>query len=132
MKLSCKSLFIMLLLSQSLFARDHVIYSVDQEIPMGVEGEKLRKNYYINMGSGQGLKMGTILDVFRTISVINPYMNQTRINHKVLVGKLVVLHTEEQAAITRMLSFKSGEDTPLTEIAAFMIGDRVEVSTAEN
>lgn len=131
MKTSCTKKFILiccLLISTNLFARDHVIYSVDEEIPMGFENEVSKRNYYVNIGSGQGVQKGTILDVYRIISLSNPYDNKKRVNYKVKIGELEVLHTEDQAAIAIQKALANTPNDPLFEISNFMIGDHVMVS----
>lgn len=102
-----------------------LIYSVEQELPMGVDNEVLKKNYYVNIGKNQGVKNGTTLDVFRIVSRQTPYNNKKRINHKVKIGELKVLHAETDAAIARPMNLRSDVDSPLFEVNAFMIGDRV-------
>ena len=39
-------------------AKDYVIYSISQDIPMGYPKEVLRKNFYIDMGKNQGVVKG--------------------------------------------------------------------------
>ena len=109
------------------FARDYIIYSIAQDISMGVPNEKIKKNYYINMGLQQGLKTGTLVDVFRIISMNDPYEAKKRYDHKVKVGELKVLHSEQDTAITVFNNFEEGEEIPYFEIRNFMIGDRVNV-----
>ena len=65
-----------LIFSQSIWARSYVIFSLAQDLSMGTENEIIRKNYYVNMGSGQGVKKDSLLDVFRIVSVQNPYDNK--------------------------------------------------------
>jgi hypothetical protein len=109
------------------FARDYIIYSISQEIPMGEDNEVLKKNYYINMGTQQGVEVGNVLNVFRSISRQDPYESKTRYNYTVKVGELKVLHAEDNTAIGKLQSLRNGEDTPLFEINNFMIGDKVDV-----
>lgn len=113
------------------FAREHLIYSIDEEIPMGYENEKPKRNYYVNIGSNQGVKAGTTLDVFRIISKSNPYDNLKRINYKVKIGELEVLHSDDHAAIGSLKQIKVGIKDPLFEISSFMIGDYVGVSVKD-
>ena len=127
MKTSCKVLFIFLLVSLSVQARDHLIFSIAHEIPMGFKDENTKKNYYVNIGSNHGVKKGTILNVFRTISKQNPYDNQNRINYRVKIGELSVLHTEGDAAITQLKDLELRADDVLFEIRDFMVGDYVNV-----
>jgi hypothetical protein len=133
MILSCKKkLFLLVALVtlsiSQVMARDHLIYSVAEDLPMGFDNEVLRKNYYINMGSQQGLQKGTTLNVFRVISKANPYNDKKRVNYSVKVGELEVLHTEDGSAITIMKSIANGSKDPLFDINAFMIGDKVSVA----
>ena len=67
---------------------------------MGYENQIIRKNFYTNIGSNQGIKKDSILDVFRIISVLNPYDNKQRVNYKVKIGELKVISVAENASIT--------------------------------
>lgn len=121
--------FILLLtmtLSQSIYARSYVIFSMAQDLSMGVQDEILKKNYYVNMGSSQGIKKDSVLDVFRVISVQNPYDNKKRVNYKVKVGELKVVHASEDACIASLKDYV--EDRPVLELDQFMIGDHVAIN----
>ncbi len=120
-------LLLILLISQAASARSYVIFSMAQDLPMGFDNEIMRKNYYINMGSGQGVKKDSIVDVFRIISVQNPYDNKKRVNYKVKIGELKVLHSSDEAAIAMVNGFEK-EDTPIFELNQFMIGDHVSIN----
>jgi hypothetical protein len=106
-------------------AKDYVIYSISQDIPMGVEKETLRKNFYIDMGKNQGVVKGTILDVFRVVSVLDPYESKKRFNHKIKIGEVKVLHAEDGSSIGALNKIENEDDTPVFEIGKLMIGDVV-------
>ncbi len=130
MKFTCaKYILTMLMLSMAfnLMAREHQIFTVAEDLPMGFENEILRKNYYVDIGADQGVQKGTILDVFRVISKANPYNDQKRVNYKVKIGELEVLHSEDASSIGSLKSFEGGVKSPLFEISGFMIGDHVTV-----
>ncbi len=95
---------------------------------MGIEDEVIKKNYYVNMGSSHGVKKNSVLDVFRIISIQNPYDNKKRMNYRVKIGELKVLHVSEDAAITSSKEFKQEEEVPVFEIPQFMIGDHVSIN----
>ena len=116
-----------LLMSQALWAKSYVIFSMAQDLPMGFENEVVRKNYYINMGSGQGVKKDSVLNVFRIISVQNPYDNKKRVNYKVKIGELKVLHSSDEASIAMVKDYEK-EETPIFELDKFMIGDHVSIN----
>lgn len=109
------------------FTRDYIIYSVSQELPMGVDNEKLKKNYYINMGTNQGLEQGTVLDVFRIISRLDPYETKKRYNYKVKIGEIEVIHSEEESSITSLKNINDKAKSPLFDIPALMVGDKIDV-----
>jgi hypothetical protein len=111
----------------SVSANAFMIFNVSQDLPMGVEDEVIRKNFYVNLGSKQGVRKGTVLDVFRIVSVLNPYDNRRRINHKVKMGQVKVIHAGDESAITTF--YKLEKDTPVFELDQFIVGDHVAVNT---
>lgn len=123
-------LLLTLTMSHNLWARSYVIFSMNQDLDMGLDEETkaLRKNYFINIGANQGVKKDTVLDVFRIISVQNPYDNKKRVNYKVKIGELKVIHSSEDAAIAFMKEYLPKEETPIFELEQFMIGDHVAIS----
>jgi len=116
-----------LTITQITFARSYVIFSMAQDLPMGFDNEIVRKNYYVNLGASQGIKKDSILDVFRIISIQNPYDNKKRVNYKVKIGELKVLHSSTDAAIAMVNSYEK-EDVPIFELNQFMIGDHVAIN----
>ncbi len=108
-------------------AKDYVIYSIAQDIPMGNKDEIIRKNFYVDMGMSQGVKKGSILDVYRVVSVLDPYESKKRFNHRIKIGEVKVLHAEDTSAIGVLNKLEEGEDTPVFEVGKMMIGDIVTV-----
>lgn len=109
------------------FARDYIIFSIAQDLPMGFENEVIKKNYYVNIGNQQGVNTGAQLEVFRVVSRLDPYENKKRYNFKIKIGEIEVLHSEENSAIGVLKSVSKGSDSPYFEISQFMIGDHVGV-----
>lgn len=108
-------------------ARNFMIYSVALELPMGTDNEVLKKNYYVNIGSKQGVKKGTLLDVFRVISVLDPYDDRKRVNYKVKIGELKVIHANDEAAITTVHKMLD-KDLPVLDLDQVIVGDHVAVN----
>ena len=109
------------------FAREYIIYSIAQDVPMGMENETINKNFYVNMGSKQGLSEGAILDVYRVISRLDTYETKKRYNHRVKIGELEVLHAEDNSAITGLKSVNPNSERTFFEVPGLMIGDHVGV-----
>ncbi|MGB0454201.1 MAG: hypothetical protein ACPGJV_10865 [Bacteriovoracaceae bacterium] len=117
-----------LLLSFNLFAEGYIIYSIGHEISMGFkDNETMKKNFYINMGKSQGLEAGSEIDVYRTITRQDPYETKKRFNHKVKIGKLKVVHTENNSSIAIVAKNSKSSDI-LFEVRTLMIGDSIAVS----
>lgn len=128
MKLSCMFLFFLVFAFPNQgTCEDHLIFSVAEDIPMGYENEVLRRNYYVNLGSNQGVTKGTTLTVFRVISKRNPYDNKKRVNYKIPIGLLEVIHTEDESSVGNIKKLYNAAKDPLFEINSFMIGDHVAV-----
>ncbi|MBY0414505.1 MAG: hypothetical protein K2Q18_10080 [Bdellovibrionales bacterium] len=108
-------------------AKDYVIYSIAQDLPMGNPNEVLRKNFYVDMGKSQGVKEGSVLDVYRVVSVLDPYESKKRFNHRIKIGEVKVLHAEDASAIGVLNKIEEGENTPIFEVGKLMIGDIVTV-----
>lgn len=126
MKLSCT--FLLLFLSFQVFSKDEIIYSVGHDIPMGYqENEGIQKNYYITMGSDQGIQKGAILDVFRILTQQNFYDKQKRVNYKIKIGSIKIIETTSQASIAVSHQFKEGSEQPILDVKNFMVGDVVAI-----
>ena len=115
------------LISLNLSGKDYVIYSIDQDFPMGNKGEVLKKNYFINIGENQGIRQGTLLNVYRSVFKINPQSSKQTHNHFIKVGKIRVLHVDQTSSIAKKEIFLSGQNTVHLEIKDFIIGDKVDV-----
>jgi hypothetical protein len=103
-----------------------VIFNISQDFPMGEDNEILNKNYYVNIGSSQGVHDGTILDIFRIISKDNPYAGTKRINMKIKIGELKIIHSEDNHSIAVLNRFLTDKRHYL-EVNAVMVGDQVNV-----
>ena len=111
--------------AKTAMAKDYVIYSISQDIPMGNKDEIIRKNFYVDMGSNQGIKKGSILDVYRVVSVLDPYESKKRFNHRIKIGEVKILHSEDSSAIGMLNKLEESEETPVFEVGKIMIGDIV-------
>jgi hypothetical protein len=119
--------FTLISYSSTGFAKDYVIYSIAQDLPMGNKDEIIRKNFYIDMGKSQGVKKGSVLDVYRVVSVLDPYESKKRFNHRIKIGEVKVLHAEDTSAIGILNKVEENDETPIFEIGKMMIGDIVTV-----
>jgi hypothetical protein len=119
-----------LFFAQSSFARSYMIYSVAQDLPMGYEKEKIRKNFYVNIGMNQGVRSGTELSVYRVMTRQNPFSTEKSVTFKVKVGELKVIHAEQEDAIAIFSKFNDDTDV-YYDGNALMVGDQVDVKVNE-
>lgn len=111
-------------------AKDYVIYSIAQDFPMGNKDEILHKNFYVDIGKNQGVNNGTVLDVFRSLSVLDPYENKKRFTHKIKIGEIKVIQSEDLSSIGIFHPpvQKDGQiEAPVLDVSSLMIGDIVKV-----
>ena len=117
------TLFSLLPLSSG--AEDAFIYSVYKGIDLGNPNEILQKDFYVNLGTNQGVHEGTILEVSRKTP---SYDLTTEKLYKDLVfafAKLKVIHAEKDASIARIEKFYPSEVTPVIVPKAVIVGDLV-------
>ena len=100
---------------------------------MGYKNEKVRKNFFVNIGKIQGVKAGTILDVHRKVSKLNPLKTWKRHRFNVKVGQLEVIHSEEHSSICKRRGTKDIKKTGHNlEMESFLLGDIVSVNIEKN
>jgi hypothetical protein len=92
------------------------------------DNKSIQKNYYLNIGNGHGVNAGTKLDVYRNISMDNPYSTSKRVHYKVKVGEVEVIHVDQDASIAKLTNLSSDNNGLQLEINSLMIGDMVKVS----
>jgi hypothetical protein len=106
-------------------AADFVVYSVFKPVDLGNPGDSPQKDFYVNMGSLQGLHEGTSLDVLRRISTYDLLNEKLYQDVTFPIARLKVIHVENNAAICRLDKVLTADKTPETSIRAVMVGDLV-------
>lgn len=110
------------------YAKNYVIYSITQDIPMGEANEIPKKNFYVNMGKNQGVHEGSTIDVYRLISRDNSFETEKTTFFRVKIGELKIVHSEDENAIAVLGKFLV--ESPMHfEINGLMIGDAVGFKT---
>jgi hypothetical protein len=107
-------------------AAEYVVYSVFKPLDLGGGGEAPSKDYYVNMGSAQGVHTGSQLEVLRRISTYDLLNQKLYKDMTFPIARLKVIHVENNAAICRLEKFLPGDKTPEPGIRAVMVGDLVQ------
>lgn len=104
---------------------DFVVYSVYKGLDMGNPGEVPQKDFYVNMGSAQGLHAGRSLDVFRRIATYDLLNEKLYKDVTFPIARLKVIHVENNAAICRLEKLLPADKTPVISTRSVMVGDLV-------
>src|SRR4051812_34973627 len=83
-------------------AADYVVYEVYKELDLGFPGENPQKDFYVNMGTTQGVRPGTALKVYRRISTYDLMSEKLYRDVSFPIARLKVFHAESNAAIARL------------------------------
>ena len=109
----------------SAVAEEYSVYQVYRGIDLGETDRPPPKDIFVNLGSQQGIKKGSVLDLYRKVSSVDD-MTQKHVDDLMIpVGKLKVIHVQEKTAIARVDRFVSLEQEPGLVPQAVMIGDVV-------
>ena len=127
-------LFLLLIsISSSAYSKDYIIYSIDQEVPSGKKDEVIKKNFYLNIGSIQGISNGDLVNVYRRISKSNPYENNKQHQYSLKVGQLRIIHTQEYASIGILEKLYSNNlKSTIVHNSSIMIRDQIDLYIKKN
>lgn len=110
-------------------ANDFVVYSVYRPLDLG-NGEIPLKDYYVNMGTTNGLRSGATLDVYRRMSTYDLANEKLYKDITFKIATLKVIHVEENAAVARLDKLIPAEKTPALSHRYVMIGDRIQIGNS--
>ncbi len=106
-------------------AQTYTVYALNQDLPMGEKDEVINKNFFLTIGKEQGVYPGATLDVFRTLFVLNGANSLERINHRVKIGEMRVIHAENRASVAVIQNQLKLETGLVLQFKGFRIGDEV-------
>ena len=107
---------------------DFVVYSVYKGLDLGNSGDIPQKDYYVNMGTTNGVRAGTVLEVARRFPTYDLLSEKLYKDVTFPIARLKVIHVENNAAIARLDSLLSPEKTPSITPRAVMVGDLVRIA----
>ena len=105
--------------------QDFIVYSVYTALHMGNPGELKRKDFYINMGTQNGLQTGVVLNVYRKAASYDLISKKLFRDLTFPIGQIKIIHAEPKASIARLVKMNPPELTPAISPQAIRIGDIV-------
>jgi hypothetical protein len=118
------------LYSTQLMAAEAVIFDSRRPIALS-DQEQPPRDYYVNAGSELGLKPGVLVTVVRRLAVYDFLANKSAGELLVHIAKVKVLHVQPGLSVVRLRSYFSGQQEVSLDDHFIMIGDQLDVSTAE-
>ena len=106
-------------------AAEFVVYSVYRELDLGNPGENPQRDYYVNMGTSQGIRTGSKLEVYRRQSTFDLVNEKLYKDLTFPVARIKVIHAEENAAVARLESILPASTAPALSPRSVMVGDLV-------
>ncbi len=134
------SVFVALLVSSLWFlvpratAAEAVVYSVYQGVDLGdpvtSDGRSTAprvstKDFFVNIGSSQGIRPGTVLQVSRKMPTYDLIGEKLYKEITFPIATLKVIHAEQGVAIARLDKLLPQDKTPAFSPRAVMVGDLV-------
>jgi hypothetical protein len=105
---------------------DYSIFDIKKNLPLR-DHEKVYRDYYVNMGSDQGVKVGSIIAVYRRMGVIDKSRNELHEDMLIPVAHLKVIQASQTVSVARLESMVSHKAVPVVDVGAVGLGDRVEL-----
>lgn len=104
---------------------DGSVIQVGRPLAMDSDGPRPPKEYYVNLGSRDGLSPGEVLQVTRQVPVVDAMGGGDWHLLKVVMGEMEVVLVGETASLTRELRVREPAQLPPLDYQTFMVGDKV-------
>lgn len=105
------------------------IIQVTRPLKMAAADPLPPKDYYLDMGEREGLRVGTIVEVYRQLPVQNGQTGSVLSTVRVLLGELKVISTGLTLSVARLHSERAPAEVPSMDLKSFMIGDEVQMKS---
>ena len=107
------------------------IFDVRKTLAMS-DTDKIYRDFYINGGSEAGLSAGMVITVQRRMPLYDNYMNRSAGDLDLKVAKIKIIHVQKGLAVARLHSEFTRENAPILEDNFIMVGDRLDIGSAES
>ncbi len=101
------------------------VYGIYRPLPLGEPNEVDQKDYYVSGGLRAGIRKGATLKVFRKTSTHDLLNRKLQADVEFPIAELKVIHSDENAAVARLVKLLPAEETPAISPRAVLVGDRV-------
>ena len=106
-------------------AQSYSIYGIHQDFPMGEKDEVIKKNFYLTLGKNKEFTQGPLWMCLESFLLSMAQILKKRINHRVKIGELKVIHSEMRASVAVIETNFKEEKGLVLDFKGFMLGDEV-------
>ncbi|MFZ9595427.1 MAG: hypothetical protein ACO3A2_05050 [Bdellovibrionia bacterium] len=107
------------------------VYSVSQALGLGGSAEPPAKDYYLTLGTSQGVRRGSRLRVFRHVATFDLFKDQMDRAVTFPIAVIRVVHVESETSVARLEAFLSPDDHVSISPQAIMVGDLVRLESEQ-
>jgi hypothetical protein len=101
------------------------VYNIIRGVDFGNPGEVPHRDYYINLGTSQGIRAGDEVEVLRRVPSYDATNQKIYRDITFAIARLKVIHSESNASIARLDEMIDPAKVPVLEPHAVMLGDLV-------
>lgn len=109
-------------------ADKYQVFSIRTDFPMA-DGQASVRDVYVNMGTNQGVKVGSKLSVLRPVTTVDQINQKTGSNITFKFAKLKIIFADPEISIGRVVEFAPQDSTPIGFFTNVMTGDEVEIAS---
>jgi len=118
------------LFASQVFATEVQIIEIRRSLPLK-NLEPVLTDYYLNAGENLGIKPGTLFTLYRRVSVIDRLGGNQGKPLAIPVGKIKIMYVSREMSVARVHAIQSFDKSPLLEFQSIMMGDVINVGSAE-
>ena len=101
------------------------IVQVTRQLKMLNDEDLPPKNFFLDIGSRDGVRQGEVYEVTRLIPVLNSAVGAPHSLMTISLGELEILQVGEGTSLARVKDTVDAYELPAMESSTFMIGDQV-------
>ncbi|HTL12282.1 MAG TPA: hypothetical protein VL588_07330 [Bdellovibrionota bacterium] len=106
-----------------------IVYGVYRPVDLtGDPQQAPPKDYYVSLGTRNGIQHGSTLQVFRKLATHDLVNRKAEADVTVPVATLKVIHAEGTVAVARLEKLFPAAEAPEVEPRAVMVGDNVQLA----
>lgn len=118
------------LFASQAFSAEVQIIEIRKSLPLK-NSEPVITDYYLNAGENLGIKPGTLFTLYRRVSVLDRLGGNQGKPLAIPVGKIKILYVSQEMSVARVHTIQSFEKSPILEFQSIMMGDVINVGSAE-